>query len=369
MNILHVTFDTTGYGITTFLLNLIKYQNLQSCYEAVHLALHKKDQEVDEFKGSNIIIHCADSKTARNLKIVSKFYKLFKDYDVINFHTHSPWAFLAAILAKKKIVYIFHGAIGLKGNWVDIFIKLFHRLIILNFSDKITFASKSSLKRYSETIGKEVKIGKIEIFPYGLAVNKIKSKKGRAVVRNELEVDNKFVIGTVARLDPMKRIDRLIEAFALLPDKPNLELLIIGSGGITEENYLKGLVTNYGIENYVRFMGYRSDAIDLINSFDLFVLPSRNEPFGLALLEAMALGIPSVVFEDGGGAVDILGESGIIVKNTRELRDIIINTKDNYALMRRISKQVEKRASVFDIKYVAEKFKTIYASLYPDKIN
>ena len=117
------------------------------------------------------------------------------------------------------------------------------------------------------------------------------------------------------------------------------------------------------MQECVRFIGYREDIFDIVNAFDLFVLPSNNEPFGLALLEAMTLGIPSVVFKDGGGAVDIIGESGIVVENPKDLSDVILNLKDNTLLRESIAKKVKERAQLFDIKYTADHLYCIYTSL------
>ena len=164
-------------------------------------------------------------------------------------------------------------------------------------------------------------------------------------------------------MDPVKRIERLIDAFAMLPKEGNFKLLIMGSGDEVYQKQLTSQVKDYQIEDYVCFMGYRSDVLDIVNTLDLFVLPSNYETFGLALLEAMSLGTPSVVFEDGGGLVDIIGDSGFVVENPKELSDVILNLKDDALLRESVARKAKERAQLFDIKHTAENLYRIYTSL------
>lgn len=363
MKVIHVTYDASPYGITTFLINLLVFLNKN--YEDLFLgvAFHANGPCIDEYNKLEIPIYSLGHKTAKDIRSIYEFYNIFKNYDIVNLHTHSPFAFLAAKWARKKIIFTFHGALGFKKEWTDFPKRMFY-LFAMNIScDRITFASKSSLSRYIEGVNCKPKDEKIELFPYGLEVEKIISIKSRQEVRADLMVNEKFVIGTAARMDPMKRIDRLIEAFANLPKSDEFELVIIGTGDKSYQVSLSDQVKSHNLQNRVHFLGYRSDALNIINSFDFFVLPSNNEPFGLALLEAMALGVPSAVFEDGGGAVDILGDSGFVVRNPQELRDTILRLNNDVLLQQSISKKVKERAKQFDIKYTADNLYRIYTEV------
>ena len=69
----------------------------------------------------------------------------------------------------------------------------------------------------------------------------------------------------------------------------------------------------------MRFLGYRKDARAILESADVFVLPSQNEPFGLVLLEAAAKGLLPIAFADGGGALEAMSPHGLVVHDVAEL--------------------------------------------------
>ncbi|MEO0129929.1 MAG: glycosyltransferase family 4 protein [candidate division WOR-3 bacterium] len=204
---------------------------------------------------------------------------------------------------------------------------------------------------------------KFKIFPYGIKLNEVKPRRSPEDIRTEFGWQGKFIIGTAARIDPLKRLEYLIEGFYNLRKKDDCLLVIMGTGNKNYEIYLKNLVKNYNLQNYVQFLGYRNDVYDILNTLNIFVLPSPKEPFGLALLEAMALGIPSIVFADGGGAVDILGDGGIIVNSVEELARAIERLKEDSELRERLSKNVKERARLFDISFTAENLYNIYYEL------
>jgi glycosyltransferase involved in cell wall biosynthesis len=108
-----------------------------------------------------------------------------------------------------------------------------------------------------------------------------------------------FVVGFVGHLIPVKGADRIIEAFrrAGLPDA---RLVIVGDG--PERARLE-----QGAPPGVVFTGFRSDARDLYQGFDLFVSASREEPFGLVFLEALDAGLPVVATRTAGAEAILPG--------------------------------------------------------------
>jgi len=121
-------------------------------------------------------------------------------------------------------------------------------------------------------------------------------------------------IATVGRLTRQKRLDLLLRAMPHLAD-PSLSLRIVGDG--PERPHLEHLAATLGIATRVRFVGaVAPDAVgDAVAGADVFAFPARGEGFGLAVAEALGLGIPVVVAEDGGGVMDIVtSEAGRIVR-------------------------------------------------------
>jgi glycosyltransferase involved in cell wall biosynthesis len=116
-----------------------------------------------------------------------------------------------------------------------------------------------------------------------------------------------YIIGNVGRLHPDKDQATLIKGFAeALPELPqNACLVILGEGRL--ETNLRQLTKTLGIETRVCFLGQIPNARRLFSAFDLFVLSSDHEPFGMVLLEAMAARTPIVV-SDCGGAPEVVSD-------------------------------------------------------------
>jgi len=124
----------------------------------------------------------------------------------------------------------------------------------------------------------------------------------RRVAREELGIpEGAVVVGSVGRLAEVKGYDRLLRAFTAIAaglaqsDLP--VLLLVGDG--PERAVLEALAAQLAIADRVVFAGYRDDARALLCAMDLFVLPSRSEGLSVALLEAMAEGVPVLVTDVG----------------------------------------------------------------------
>jgi len=121
-----------------------------------------------------------------------------------------------------------------------------------------------------------------------------------------------LVIGSVCALQPEKRLDLLLEAFAKVrPCLPGMKLLVVGSGEMLVS--LEALRRRLGLEDVCIFEPAKSDVVDWMRAMDIFVLPSDTESFPNALLEAMACGC-AVVGSRVGGVPEIVeeGRSGLL---------------------------------------------------------
>ena len=128
------------------------------------------------------------------------------------------------------------------------------------------------------------------------------------------------MLGTASTLKDWKRVDRLVHALAAV-DRPELRLLIVGDGA--ERRRLEELVDRLGVRSRTLFTGLQTDVANLVQCMDAFCLPSNGrESFGNAAVEAMALGVPTIVFADGGGTTEHIddGTTGFIVADDAELR-------------------------------------------------
>lgn len=147
-----------------------------------------------------------------------------------------------------------------------------------------------------------------------------------------------IVIGTVGSLNPAKDTATLVQAFARVADKwLKAKLVIIGTGPLKRE--LTNLVKKLKLEDKVIFAGVVDDILPALNAFNLFVLPSLSEAFGLTLLEAMKAEVPIVASRVGGIPEIITNKlNGILVepKQPKKLAAAILNLINDKRLQRKL---------------------------------
>jgi glycosyltransferase involved in cell wall biosynthesis len=171
-------------------------------------------------------------------------------------------------------------------------------------------------------------------------------------IRGRLGLDRRSdVIGTVGRLEPQKRFDVLIDAFAALhAEQPNLKLLIAGDGSLAEP--LKAQVARLGLTDCCTLLGHRTDVAELHHAFDLFVQSSDYEGTPNAVLEAMALETP-IVATSAGGSAEIVRDriDGLIVRPgdvpglTAAIREALAHRDATAARVRSARARVENELS------------------------
>ena len=133
----------------------------------------------------------------------------------------------------------------------------------------------------------------VRVIHHGLDAGLLRSRLRGTDIRKELGLEGKLLLGTAARLSPDKGLSYLLEA-CVEAGAALAEWHIVISGDGSQRTSLQKQATRLGIADRVHILGWREDALDVVASLDLFVLPSIREGFGLALLEAMTLGVPSI---------------------------------------------------------------------------
>lgn len=125
-----------------------------------------------------------------------------------------------------------------------------------------------------------------------------------------------FVFGSIGRLVPFKAHEELLEAFARAHDRmPGSRLIVIGRGPLEEQ--LRRRVTELGLQGKARIHGFLDQAAHYLRAFDVFVLPSHHEPFGLVLPEAMTARIP-IIASDSGASLEIVPPEAAIFRTGDE---------------------------------------------------
>lgn len=156
---------------------------------------------------------------------------------------------------------------------------------------------------------------------------------------------DRLVIGTAGRLVPVKGIDVLIKAAALIVEQNSAVAVLIAGDG-PERVALEQQVIKAGLSDNVQLVGFRDDITDFLNCLDLFVMSSHHEGIPMVLLEAMALQKP-VVSTDVGGVGEIVadGQSGLLVPAGDEsaLAETCLRLLKDPAERNRLGNEAKKR--------------------------
>ncbi|MFT3913793.1 MAG: glycosyltransferase [Anaeromyxobacteraceae bacterium] len=155
---------------------------------------------------------------------------------------------------------------------------------------------------------------KLVLVRNGIDVERFHGSPGaRERLRAEWGFEDAFVVGTVARLDPIKDHPTLLRAAALaLKERADLGFVLVGGGDSSYVASLTQLAEALGIRERVRLLGPRSDVSDVLASLDAAALTSVAEGFPNAVGEAMASGLPCLV-TDVGDCAHLVGQSGFVV--------------------------------------------------------
>lgn len=174
------------------------------------------------------------------------------------------------------------------------------------------------------------------------------------------------VLGTIGRLDPVKGHRFLLEAMPdIIRRWPKARLLVIGPGEL--DVALKGQAELLAIGANVHFLGMRQDVRRLLSVLDVFVLPSLSEGLSLALLEAMASGIPVVATRVGGNPEIIEhGRTGFLAQ-PEDPRDLAVNLvkllSDPGAMQQFAQQGLERVRQHFSVGQMVDRYRDLYVRL------
>jgi glycosyltransferase involved in cell wall biosynthesis len=228
-------------------------------------------------------------------------------------HVHSGAWLKAARAARRagapRVVHTAHGFIGDDDEpW---YVPLLHRWAA-HYTDWVVPVS-SPLRDY---LARRVSIdtARMRVIPNGVSTDHFRPGPPSGALRESLRIaGDRLVVGTVARLDPVKNHALLIDAFARVRALvPEAALVIIGDGPLRAGLEVRSRAL--GLEGDVHFFGTSNDIAALYRELDVFVLSSNAEGSSMSILEAMASGV-CVVATAVGGTPELLadGTCGLLV--------------------------------------------------------
>ena len=173
------------------------------------------------------------------------------------------------------------------------------------------------------------------------------------------------VVGTVGWLLPIKGPTYLMKAMQQIwSDYPNVKLVYVGKGAL--ELKLKTMADTMGVQEKVLFLGWRDDVHEIMQTFDIFALPSLNEGMGRVIVEAMAAGKP-VIASRTGGIPDLVqdGETGHLVEpcDANQLAAAISDLLENPKHGKAMGREGRRRCHLFSEAAMIAKIDQLYQDL------
>ncbi len=304
----------------------------------------------------------ADLRAAADLLAVIRRYRP----DII--HTHHSKAGLlgraVANLAGIPCVHTFHGHVfeGYFSPRVSAGIVMAERLLAMRTSRLIAISPLQRADLLARGIGRP---DRFETVPLGLDLERFRATdRSEARTRLGIPADG-VVIVLVGRLVPIKRVDRMIRAFASVhAQRPATRLYIIGDG--SERQAAEAQAAEAGLGDSVVFCGWQSDIPAWVSAADFVALSSDNEGTPLAIIEAAAAGRPAVATAVGGVADVVADErTGLLapVDDEAAFTDALLRLVDDEELRLRLGGAAPASAERFGVERLVDDLERIYWDL------
>ena len=269
------------------------------------------------------------------LPLIQELTNLAKGYDVIYANTQKAFIFgaLAGLIAKRPVVYHLRDILS-SDHFSQINIKV--AVFIANHLSQIVIAnSHATAQAFIQSGGKP---DLVKVIYNGFDPEMYQSSPAdRARLRQELHLEDKFVIGQFSRLSPWKGQHVLLDALAQCPE--SVVGVFVGAALFGEDDYaekIKQQVADLGLSNRVHFLGFRLDIPQLMGACDVVAHTSTApEPFGRVIIEGMLCGKP-VIVANAGGATELVThrETGWMVEpgDSQQLAKTVIECFENQEL-------------------------------------
>ena len=316
MKILNLMWGFNLGGIGKCFLTYAKLGETDPRLEIRTVCINLQNIQFDLSPLHEIGAETIDIRNRRDISWIGKLRKLLKDYQPDAVFTHGfngPVLILIERLLgdRTPLLCSYHGEYHAPTQFRRLLEPVFNstaHLIYKSFaSGVLTVCDHSS--RFLQTHG--VPSNKIQCVHNGLPDQAL----SRGTISRPDYCANQVILGVSSRLDPVKGIEDLLDAMALLKDLP-IHLLILGKGLC--EDLLKKQTIQLNLSNKVSFLGYQSNVSDWLQVFDIFMLPSHAEYHSIALLEAMRAGLPIVATDVGGNGESVRDRQEALLVPPRE---------------------------------------------------
>ena len=339
------------------LVELMKEIKLRYQFE-FELVVMNPEINYREIFDLKIKIHYLIRKTKKDLSVFLKFYKICKDYKPDVIHCWDDMTAIYSIPACKLLhIKFVNGMVVDAPQQQNIFNKHWVRAkLTFPFSNSIIGNSNAGLGAYNAPRNKSLCIYN------GFNFERTKNIITSSIIREQLQINTKYVIGMVAAFSKHKDYKTYFSAAQLLLGKRK-DIIFLAIGKDTDSDLCKGLIDNRYKEHF-RLLGKKSDIESFIDLMDIGILSTFTEGISNSILEYMALGKP-VIANSGGGTNEIVKDTktGFLISpsDPKELAEKIEILLNDIELRNKMGLTGQERIKeIFSINCMAGKFISFY---------
>ena len=369
--VMHIALNLGYGGRSSVILKLVKNMDTDK-YSSFICCLDQPGRSESEISDTKVV--AMGKNDGMDYFLPFRLAKVIKRENVTIVHTHESASMFYGTLAAKMakipvIVNTYH-----RGSDVDICSRRarIRNRIMIPLVDLIISVSKANGRVFADA--HRIQSHRLKTIYNGVDFCSYENINVETALKKRKELglglDSK-IIGTVGLMNgPEKGFEYLIRAFARVSQtEENATLILVGDGPLRSD--LEQLSRDLNISSRIRFPGFRIDTPELYQIFDIFVLPSIYESFGLVLVEAMSAGKP-VVATNVGGIPEIVqdGKTGIIVppREPDKLAEAILRLMRDEHLSLSMGKAGQRRAEgKFSLAVMIEKYQNLYSYLLTKK--
>lgn len=342
------------------MLELMKELKLKKEIE-FELVLMNKEISYPEIFDMDVKLHFLIRKTKKDFSIFKRVYKICKEYEPDIIHCWDSMTAIYAIPASKLLnIKLMNGMVVDSPSKNNILNKNWLRAkLTFPFSDIIVGNSVAGLSAYKAPTRKSYCIHNGYNFRRSTNLSDIK------IIRNQLDIHTKYIIGMVAAFSKYKDYKTFYEAAKLILKKRQ-DITFIAIGNNTNSVVSKQMIENE-FKKYFKLLGQKTDIETFINAMDICVLATFSEGISNSILEYMALGKP-VIATLGGGTIEIVedNKTGYLVKvsDIEEMANKMEYLLNNPELRNQMGINGQLRIqNLFSINLMVKKFVALYEKL------
>jgi L-malate glycosyltransferase len=369
LRVLHVVKGLGPGGAERLLCAVAAERNRDAFAYDVAYVLPWKNHVVSDLTATGVTVHCVGTGTGRlrpllDPRWVARLRRLIRSRGYHIVHVHSP---LVASVVRPLVRTLGRRRpklVSTEHNGWDTFAAPTRLANRLTYRLDDAHLAVSNEVRHSVT---ERVCDDVEVVIHGVQVDAVRAWRAeRATVRAELGIaDDEVVVGTVANYTAQKAYPNLFAAAHIALDaEPRLRFVAVGQGQLEAEVNAEHRRLRLG----PRFLllGYRPDAVRILAGCDIFTLASHWEGLPVALMEALALGLPVAVTAVGGIPAAISdGREGFLVPpgQPEQLADAILRLVKDEQLRAELGAAAYRRGTDFDVRHAADRIEAIYRAL------